>query len=102
MNEVTTLSCEVAAKPNVELFWSRSLHNLTSHKYYTSSYLVTGDYVYNLTYAFHSVIQFLPSPVYTCENVNEFDGKYACEGKWNKDLILHSFIDFNVTTECKY
>ena len=101
INETTTLSCEVAAKPNVELSWARSLNNLTSHKYNMSSYFVTGEYVYNLTYAFHSAVQFLPSPVYTCENVYEFDGKYTCEGKWNKEPIFHSFIEYNVTTECK-
>ena len=102
MNERTTLSCEVAAKPNIELFWSRSLHNLTLHKYNMSTYLVTGEYIYNLTYAFHSALQFSPSSVYTCENVNEFDGKYTCEGKWIKESISQSFINYNVTTECKY
>ena len=67
-----------------------------------STYLVTGDYVYNLTYAFQSTLQFSPSPVYTCENVNRFDDKYICEGKWNKEPIFHLFTDYDVTTECKY
>ena len=101
MNEMTTLLCEVVAKPNVDLTWSRSL-NLTLNKYNMSTSVVTGKYIYDLSYVFHSTIQFLPSPVYKCQNVNEFDGKYTCEGKWNKDVISYSFIDYNVTTECKF
>ena len=101
MNEVTTLLCEVVAKPKVDLTWSWS-SNLTLNKYNMSKSVVTGKYIYDLSYVFQSTIQFLPSLVYTCQNVNEFDGKYACEGKWNRDVISYSFIDYNVTTECKF